>query len=539
MNPIKTNQYKEYRSDPYVQKKRYTKVKSQQIDIEGKNYTLIDYKKSHGWKWQIREGIIALGLTLLTGFVGLASKKIRAHWIQAGTGESTKKIKIPLAIAVSQKADDVSKTGDIVPKTAEFAYRGSNAEYLILNKEGQPCSLEEYKISLESTSLRFPRMQDQKIETETLHQLQQNEAQEIETRIQNAGLTAVKIPKSLYDLFYWRFYMEDMVHLKVRTEDTEKIKQVAQEKFALGKAKSSYPTIKKLRRVYAYTNKGEGKIAIFAPKIDLDLSGKSGPFAPIIAKRYYKQEKAEDYQIMTHRLNERILDYLKKNEIELMALNWESMHKVTVNLLKDIEDSIEDDIWNKNDIYGVLGRPIDFARKFTKYKNRINEFILGAIWHEYKAPPNVYTVYRGADLNKDLQESSNPFSFSFGHSAFGGLQFDGESGSPISFSDRTLYALDIDIEDYEKDGDTARVIFIPPARGPNRIVEWGEVGHVRTKVAHMKDNAIYGFTTGGFLGVEKRDLEFLVTPVETPAEVKEHIKATRVFFNNVHHVIVE
>lgn len=521
--------YKTHSTDPYEGKNQYKEFNSHVSEYKGKTYAFIDYKKSHGWGWRIKQGTIALGLTLLSGFLGLASKRVRARWIQAHTGESLKKVKIPSVEVVSA----------VVPEKADFAYRGSNAEYLVLNKEGKACTFDEYQTSaLGITSLRFPRPQKEEIEPETLEKLHTNEAEEIESRLKDAGLTPVKIPKSLYDLFYWRFYMEDMTHAKTKPEETAKIINVAKERFDRGEKDSPNPSWRKLDRVYAYKDQGKGDIAIHVPKIDFDLSGKQAPYGPIVANRYRKQEADENYQKVTYELNERIFAYLKTQDIEPSDLSWENMRKVTLSLINDIDATVKADVWNKNQRFG---RPVDFGRKYLGNKERIHKFILGAIWHEYSAPPNVYTVYRGAELHKDLRKSDDPYSFSFGHSPFGGLQFDGSSGSPMSYTDKTLYALDINIEDYEKGGEASQVIFIPGARGPNRVVEYAEVGHVRSIWKYEKDSdqPILGFTAGGDLGANSKDLEFLILPADTPEEVKEHIKITRVFFKNVHTVIVK
>lgn len=525
MNPLNIKKFKEHPIDPYDGKKHYLKINTQVANQSGKTYTLIEYKKSHGWGWRIKEGVIALSLTVFTGFLGLAFKRVRSHWSKANSGESIKKIKIP----------DPEPVSIAVPKTADFAYKGSNAEYLVLNGEGKPCTFEEYQsTALKITDQRFPRFEGQN--PEALEKLQTNEAEEIESQFKSAGLTSVKIPKTLYDLFYWRFYMEDMVHSDIKPEDTEKIQKVAQEKFDQGIAKSPAPSYKKLERVYAYTKQGKGDIAIHVPKIDFNLSNKEGPYGKIISNRYRKQEADENYQRVVFRLNERILNYIKDQKIDPNDLSWENMIQVTKSLLNEIDSSYQTDIFHKDK---ALGDPVEFARKYHLQKDRIQGFLLGAVWHEYQAPPNVYTVYRGAEIEKDFTESDNPFSFSFGHSPLGGLQFDGHSGSPISYSQKTLYALDIDIADYEKGGDAAQVFYIPPARGPNRITEDGEVGHIRTKARPYRDQPISGFTPGGRLGVKQNDLEFLVTPADTPEEAKEHIKVTRVFFKNVHTVIVK
>ncbi len=140
-------------------------------------------------------------------------------------------------------------------------------------------------------------------------------------------------------------------------------------------------------------------------------------------------------------------------------------------------------------------------------------------------------------MDKDSLESDKPYSFSYAHSPLGGIQYDGLTGSPISFSYKDLFAADIDISEYEQGGEVSKFVYIPPARGINRIVEEGEVGHVRSKFMLMKgDDEVNGF--GANPGVPPPLLDFLVIPAKTSEEVIQHIKATRVFFNKVRTVIV-
>lgn len=99
----------------------------------------------------------------------------------------------------------------------------ANAEYLVLNGEGKPCTFEEYQsTALKITDQRFPRFQEP--DPETLVRLQHNEAKELKHNLKNAGITPVKIPKTLYDLFYWHFYLQDMAHSEVREADIENAK---------------------------------------------------------------------------------------------------------------------------------------------------------------------------------------------------------------------------------------------------------------------------------------------------------------------------
>lgn len=410
---------------------------------------------------------------------------------------------------------------------------------MILNHQGHPCTFEEYQNkAIPLTSQRFPRPREHYIDPIVLEKLQENETEIIEKEIKNENLIPVKIPKTLYDLFYWRFHMEDRLTAVAKKEALNKIQTIAQNKIEKAKTTNDLYSYLKPKRYVYLPLAGELKIACHAPKIDFKLEHGKQPYGQVIENLYMKQEGEEKYQKVSWHLNERIIAYLKAQSIDPIHLDWENMRKITLSLLDEIDQRYDHSVLlnRKEETFGKIA---DFSRVYYKNKDRIKSFILGAVWHEYQAPPNVYTIYRGAVVNKDDLESSEPFSFSFGHSPFGGIQYDGASGSPISYAQKDLFAVDINIGDYEKGLESSRMVFIPPARGINRIVECGEVGHVRSKVKRMKDSPLRGFTVGGFLGVPAKDLEFLNIPAETEKEVKQHIKVSRAFFRNLRTVILQ
>lgn len=80
---IRHKKYKEHQINPYEGKNHFVMFKTAVGEHKCKTYTFIDYKKSHGWGWRIKEGGIALCLTVFTGFIGLAFKGVRAHWAKA------------------------------------------------------------------------------------------------------------------------------------------------------------------------------------------------------------------------------------------------------------------------------------------------------------------------------------------------------------------------------------------------------------------------------------------------------------------------
>src|SRR5262249_17880561 len=91
-----------------------------------------------------------------------------------------------------------------IPTDINFLYRGSNAEYIVLKKEGSDLKEEEYKtIAYPVLSQQFPRTMDieSKLTKEQLEALDSNEAEYIDKALDNENLKAIRIPKTLYDLF--------------------------------------------------------------------------------------------------------------------------------------------------------------------------------------------------------------------------------------------------------------------------------------------------------------------------------------------------
>lgn len=532
------NEIKTYTTDPYVGLANY-KLKEQKTE---KQFNVLTYKKSHDdITWKIKHAAIAFFVTLFTGGIGLVSDWLIGEWEKAWSGKSIKKIKVPLTpitppitppniTPITNPA--LQHLDPVPPLQANFAYRGSNADYLLL-KDGKACSLDEFKQAGVIAAQQFPRPMGQK----TSQELQANESVVITSQLAGVGVTAVKIPKSLYDLFYLRFNLEDRLQAQQNEDDIAKIEEAAKQKFNEGKARRATPSSRKKDRIYWVNS--DKNFSVYVPKINFNLTPrkeKSGrSHQAVVNKRYVRQEAHENYRAVLHQLNHRACDYIEKMGLDPQNLDWASMRKITEALLTDVDRLVENKgIYNQE--LDEAGAILEFGRLYSN-KQRINQVILGAIWHEYKAPPEVYTIYRGAQVNKDDLDTQDPFSFSFGHSVLGGVQHDARSGCPVGYATNSndLFAVDIDIRDYENQGEAFRFIHIPPARGPNRLTEVGEVGHVRSKVKYHEDGKkgdlkIGGFTLGGIVGMPKKELDVLVSCAVNPQEVYDHNQAARVYF---------
>ncbi len=245
--------------------------------------------------------------------------------------KSVKEIKVPVLKSIE------------IPLKVDFAYKGSNAEYLILNTKGEACSLEEYQRKAVSiVSQRFPRPKDHTFNDAHIKKLQNNEAILIEEQLKEVNLTPVKIPKTLYDLFYWCFNIEDRLKGEIKEEDKNEVIKLKEAKCNAGKCKSPIPSFSKLFFLYAYKRPDLEEISIHVPKIHSSLKGNGAKYAQVIDNRYMKREKEENYQKVACQLNRRIINYLNEHNADPTNLSWENMHKISSSLLVDINTRYSD-----------------------------------------------------------------------------------------------------------------------------------------------------------------------------------------------------
>ncbi len=95
-----------------------------------------------------------------------------------------------------------------IPSTVTITYQGSNAEYIVFKKNGFQLTEQEYlDLAVPILNLQFPRNREteETLSPEILDQLDQNEVDYIDRALETQGLKAIKIPKTLYDIFYIAF----------------------------------------------------------------------------------------------------------------------------------------------------------------------------------------------------------------------------------------------------------------------------------------------------------------------------------------------
>src|SRR3569832_1023225 len=97
---------------------------------------------------------------------------------------------------------------EIPNNVAMTTYQGSNAEYIVFKNDGSSVTKQEYlDLAVPILKLLFPRNKEveEKLSPDILDQLDQNEVDYINKALGEKGLKAIKIPKTLYDIFYIAF----------------------------------------------------------------------------------------------------------------------------------------------------------------------------------------------------------------------------------------------------------------------------------------------------------------------------------------------
>ena len=113
-------------------------------------------------------------------------------------------------------------------------YRGSDAEYIISNRDGSRLSQTTYvEVALTQLEFQFPRnrVTDAILSAERITELNRNEPECIEKLLSEQNLTSQPIPKTLYDLFYVAFRIEQLAKSlkKGKEEGIEDLKRIKDE----------------------------------------------------------------------------------------------------------------------------------------------------------------------------------------------------------------------------------------------------------------------------------------------------------------------
>jgi hypothetical protein len=354
-------------------------------------------------------------------------------------------------------------------------YQGSNAEYIVLQEDGSNLSEEKYlSLALPVLRTQFPRTQEieSKLTPIELDRLNDDEVGAIDQALANQHLKALKIPKTLYDMFFMAFRFDQAVDAFNQQE----------------KCKATQ-SLKRFISPPASVNKYQK---------DLIASEKT------IEEAFVKVDKDLVVSKVDFELNQYIAAYLNKNNIS--ELQWADVKMIYEDLRKHILEIHE----NNSNIFDTLysGECLSgtncsashrnhsiyrIFRNFSETNHVLNAAIVKALWQEYSERSSIFTLYRGGDLTadnhrplRDAKEKS-VHSISYGQSLFSSseMDFGGAGAIPIEFIREygNGYCLKIDKRDY-RNGVAGQLFVIPPAQRTARFRLDGEMTHARSRIFH-------------------------------------------------------
>ena len=117
---------------------------------------------------------------------------------------------------------------------SDLIYRGSDAEYIISKSDRSSLDEKRYvEVALPILELQFPGnlATNKKLSADIITELNRNETEYIEKLLNNEGLTSQPIPKTLYDLFYIAFRIEQLAEIlkKGKEKGTKDLKAIKEE----------------------------------------------------------------------------------------------------------------------------------------------------------------------------------------------------------------------------------------------------------------------------------------------------------------------
>ena len=391
------------------------------------------------------------------------------------------------------------------------AYLGSNADYLVYkDKPAVGVSWKDYQRDvLPVLAQRFPFLEPEAIPADDRRAIALNEAAWIGAALGAKGYQTVPVPKSLYDVFFLVFRLQD---------------RFAQSREAAEHGrKSSIPTLDpSCDPEAAWTEIQNAGLHCDVPALP-SLRDNEGPVAPQVSAALRTRASDVRSQRAAHTLNQRTLAYMEKHGVDATRLNLPVMQQLAARLMHHDAPEAQYPGGSRPALSVMFPKRAGEAMNGVDFPNneRACTFIHAAIAHEYHAPPDVLSLFRAAQLKDDVKitaRSAN-HSLSFGISASMGIAYDGVDGSPIAppLRWRDFYATDVLKADLLPGGALESIVRVPALLGPEqRIAEAGEFYHPRLKPMPMEGAAPTGYASG--LREEIRRDPSLVIGARVPGE---------------------
>lgn len=273
-----------------------------------------------------------------------------------------------------------------IPTHVEMPYQGSNAEYIILKQDGAPLSEEDFKtLAYPILSLQFPRTKatESQLSPEQLNALDSDEVSYINTQLNEKGMSAIIIPKTLYDLFYVSYRLDDAVAASKTSDKKMALKKMEEFRFPT----ASVSICKRSGNTFRIESVNDQEIHNeFSQCLN-----KSGLLTKV------------EFQ-----LNQYILNFLKSYQIS-KHLNWELTLKLFHSLIDHIKQTFNENANVFHSLYIGQGFNYDDSSlNHALYKigeslgnPKCQEALLKTLWWEYSQDAGIFTIYRGGRVEKD------------------------------------------------------------------------------------------------------------------------------------------
>jgi hypothetical protein len=362
-----------------------------------------------------------------------------------------------------------------IPSEVTCTYQGSNAEYIVFKQDGSTLTKQEYlDLAVPILELQFPRNKgtEAKLTPEQLNLLDQDEVAYIDRELDAKGLQAIKIPKTLYDIFYIAFRFETSA-TALKKGDVCKT-TTALERFIWPSASiwrydaNLLVQESNIHEIFIKINEEQ-----VVSKVDAALNNyilSAHPWHPSA-----NPLKWETVTTLVDNLFKRILESMKQNEAILNCMYN--------GRCPSTECQVNQELLTRHRNHYVFR----MVRNFADNQPQLVTVFKKALWLEFSSFSFVYTVYRGGGLATEPEKTAPSLhSASYGHSLCSSCELDmgGAGAIPIEYT-RDYghgYVLAIDKADYRKKGVTGHLFVIPPAQRTARFRLEGEFTHVRTRV---------------------------------------------------------
>lgn len=370
---------------------------------------------------------------------------------------------------------------DLYELANKTRYNLSNCSYIVFSINGTPSGYPERNIKNKITfdqyindiipilDMRFPRFDNHDYNEDILRDLDENEAYVIRNQILSKGYDCIMIPKTLYDLLYIYFRLVERMNY-----DGPLIRN-----------KQSNKTIKtQILEDDVAWNLCRDKLKFYVPPLQF-FSGSSPDGI------YSHREQNVDYRRCLYSLNNNILDFLLSLDktCEIKSDHMNIHNTLEWNVIESIVNYILENVKELRSEY----KDIDFGcfdmfnyNFFRFFHNRCKKVVINALLNEYTCQPNIYSIYRSLESEKDdaQDDDGNPISLAFGDTVLQGIIYDGTSGSVLGWYNghNQINCFNIKKSSYCQKKDSHTFLYIPPCRDINRTTEVGEFGHIRSKI---------------------------------------------------------